>query len=139
MGYQEIGLRLILSIVLGGIIGLERQFAQKPAGLRTNILVCLGTAIFALVALRVAEEYPETPVDVTRIAAGIITGIGFLGAGTIIRSGEGVQGLTSAATIWLVCAIGLATGMGLYVVAALGTLLGFAVLRFLGMLEKKAM
>jgi putative Mg2+ transporter-C (MgtC) family protein len=137
MGYFEMGLRLILAILLGGVIGLERQSAQKPAGLRTNILVCLGTTIFILITLMAFEEYPQSPVDITRIAAGIITGIGFLGAGTILRTETGIQGLTSAATIWLVCGIGMAIGMGYYALALVGAFLGFAVLRLLPLLETK--
>jgi putative Mg2+ transporter-C (MgtC) family protein len=137
MGYFEMGLRLILAILLGGVIGLERQSAQKPAGLRTNILVCLGTTIFIFITLMAFEEYPQSPVDITRIAAGIITGIGFLGAGTILRTETGIQGLTSAATIWLVCGIGMAIGMGYYALALVGAFLGFAVLRLLPLLETK--
>ena len=137
MGYFEMGLRLILAILLGGVIGLERQSAQKPAGLRTNILVCLGTTIFILITLMAFEEYPQSPVDITRIAAGIITGIGFLGAGTILRTETGIQGLTSADTIWLVCGIGMAIGMGYYALALVGAFLGFAVLRLLPLLETK--
>jgi putative Mg2+ transporter-C (MgtC) family protein len=137
MGNFEMGLRLILAILLGGVIGLERESAQKPAGLRTNILVCLGTTIFILITLMAFEEYPQSPVDITRIAAGIITGIGFLGAGTILRTETGIQGLTSAATIWLVCGIGMAIGMGYYALALVGAFLGFAVLRLLPLLETK--
>jgi putative Mg2+ transporter-C (MgtC) family protein len=137
MDYFEMGLRLILAVLLGGVIGLERESAQKPAGLRTNILVCLGTTIFILITLMAFEEYPQSPVDITRIAAGIITGIGFLGAGTILRTETGIQGLTSAATIWLVCGIGMAIGMGYYALALIGAFLGFAVLRLLPFLEAK--
>ncbi len=127
--YGEMGLRLILSILLGGLIGIERQTANKPAGLRTNMLVCLGTTIFVLVAVKTFEAYPEAPVDITRVAAGIITGIGFLGAGTILRTEKEIQGLTSAATIWFVCGIGMATGMGFYVLAIVSSLLGLIILK----------
>ena len=127
--YGEMGLRLILSILLGGLIGLERQTAKKPAGLRTNMLVCLGTTVFVLVAIKTFEAYPEAPVDITRVAAGIITGIGFLGAGTILRTQKEIQGLTSAATIWFVCGIGMATGVGFYVLAIVSSLLGFSILK----------
>ncbi|HEY3303801.1 MAG TPA: MgtC/SapB family protein [Candidatus Binatia bacterium] len=137
MSYSEIGLRLVLAILLGGVIGLERASAQKPAGLRTNILVCMGTTMFILIALMAFEEYPQSAVDITRMAAGIITGIGFLGAGTILRTETGVQGLTSAATIWLVCGIGMAIGLGYYFLAAAGAFLGFVVLRLLPFLEAR--
>lgn len=105
MDYPEIGLRLILAVLLGGLIGFERETAHKPAGLGTNILVCLGTTVFILIALKSFEDYPESPVDVTRVAAGIIVGVGFLGGGTILRTDRDIQGLTSAATIWFVCGV----------------------------------
>ena len=137
MDHAEIGLRLILAVLLGGLIGIEREAAHKPAGLRTNILVCLGTTVFILISLKAFEDYPKSPVDITRIAAGIITGIGFLGAGTILRTGRNVQGLTSAATIWFVCGIGMATGMGYYALAIVSALLGFIILKLLAVLEEK--
>jgi putative Mg2+ transporter-C (MgtC) family protein len=135
--YPEIALRLILAILLGGLIGMERETAHKPAGLRTNILVCLGTTLFILVAIVAFDDYPESPIDITRVAAGIIVGIGFLGGGTILRTDRDIQGLTSAATIWFVCAIGMANGMGYYFLAIPGALLGFVVLRFVPLLERK--
>jgi putative Mg2+ transporter-C (MgtC) family protein len=137
MTYYEIGLRLILAILLGGVIGLERASARKAAGLRTNVLVCMGTTLFMLITLMAFEDYTRSAVDITRIAAGIITGIGFLGAGTIIRTEEGIQGLTTAATIWLVCGIGMAIGLGYYFLAAAGAFLGFVVLRLLPFLEAR--
>lgn len=137
MDHAEIGLRLILAVLLGGLIGIEREAAHKPAGLRTNILVCLGTTVFILISLKAFEDNPKSPVDITRIAAGIITGIGFLGAGTILRTGRNVQGLTSAATIWFVCGIGMATGMGYYALAIVSALLGFIILKLLAVLEEK--
>ncbi len=137
MDHAETGLRLILAVLLGGLIGIEREAAHKPAGLRTNILVCLGTTVFILISLKAFEDYPKSPVDITRMAAGIITGIGFLGAGTILRTGRNVQGLTSAATIWFVCAIGMATGMGYYALAIVSALLGFIILKLLAVLEVK--
>lgn len=135
--YPEIALRLFLAIFLGGLIGLERETAHKPAGLRTNILVCLGTTIFMLVALQSFEDFPESPVDITRVAAGIIVGVGFLGGGTILRTDRDIQGLTSAATIWFVCGIGLANGMGYYLLAVVSALLGFTVLRLVPLVERK--
>jgi len=114
----EMVLRLLLAAALGAIIGYQRERAGKPAGLRTHILICVGAALFT-----VASAYGfGVGADPSRIAAGIVAGIGFLGAGAIIR-GEGgiVEGLTTAATIWSVAAIGLATGAGLYIVAAVTT------------------
>ena len=118
-------LRLLLATALGAIIGYQRERAGKPAGLRTHILICLGAALFT-----VASIYGFGPAsDPARVAAGVLVGIGFLGAGAIIRTGEGiVAGLTTAATIWAVAAIGLAAGAGLYVVAAVATALILIVL-----------
>ena len=118
-------LRLLLATALGAIIGFQRERAKKPAGLRTHILICLGAALFTA-----ASIYGFGPAsDPARVAAGVLVGIGFLGAGAIIRTGEGiVAGLTTAATIWAVAAIGLAAGAGLYVVAAVATVLILIVL-----------
>ena len=118
-------LRLLLATALGAIIGFQRERAKKPAGLRTHILICLGAALFTA-----ASIYGFGPAsDPARVAAGVLVGIGFLGAGAIIRTGEGiVAGLTTAATIWAVAAIGLAAGAGLYVVAAVATALILIVL-----------
>ena len=114
----EMVLRLLLATALGAIIGYQRERAGKPAGLRTHILICAGAALFT-----VASLYGfGAAADPARIAAGIVAGIGFLGAGAIIRRGEGVvAGLTTAATIWAVAAIGLAAGAGLYMVSAVTT------------------
>jgi len=114
----EMVLRLLLATALGAIIGFQRERAGKPAGLRTHILICAGAALFT-----VASLYGfGAAADPARVAAGIVAGIGFLGAGAIIRRGEGVvAGLTTAATIWAVAAIGLAAGAGLYLVSAVTT------------------
>jgi len=111
-------LRLLLAVALGAIIGYQRERAGKPAGLRTHILICAGAALFT-----VASLYGfGAAADPARVAAGIVAGIGFLGAGAIIRREEGVvAGLTTAATIWAVAAIGLAAGAGLYLVSAVTT------------------
>ncbi len=107
--------RLLLSVVLGGLIGLERQFRRREAGLRTHILVCLGSCLIMLTSLYVFDIYNnKVPLDPTRIAAGVITGIGFLGAGAIIREKERIRGLTTAASLWVVSGIGLAIGCGFY-------------------------
>jgi putative Mg2+ transporter-C (MgtC) family protein len=126
-----------VAILLGGVIGLEREWADKPAGLRTNILVSLGTALFTILSFKLVEDYPHFGGETTRIAAGVITGIGFLGAGTILRTDQDVQGLTTAATIWLVCGIGMAAGMGYYGLAGVSALLGLAVLRLVEALPAK--
>ncbi len=123
MNWEQI-IPLLLATGLGGLIGLERQLHDKPAGLRTNILICLGAAVFTLVSRLMAGEHGE----ITRIAAQVVTGIGFLGAGAIIREPQGVHGLTTAATIWLVAGIGVACGAGLYVLAALTTVISCTVL-----------
>jgi putative Mg2+ transporter-C (MgtC) family protein len=121
----EMVLRLLLAVVLGGIVGWERQMARKPAGLRTHLLVCIGAALFTL-----ASIYGFEGGDPARVAAGIVAGIGFLGAGTIIRSGEGILvGLTTASSIWAVAAIGMVAGTGLYILAAVGTVVMLIALR----------
>ena len=116
----EMVLRLLLATALGAIIGYQRERAGKPAGLRTHVLICTGAALFT-----VASLYGFGAVaDPARVAAGIVAGIGFLGAGAIIhREGGLVAGLTTAATIWAVAAIGLAAGAGLYLVSAVTTIL----------------
>ena len=121
--YEILG--LLFAVVLGGAIGLEREINGKPAGLRTNIIICLGAAAFTLVAQRLGLDAPEAP---GRVAAGIVTGVGFLGAGALIQEGSGVHGLTTAASIWLVASIGVACGMGYYLLAALTTFLALVAL-----------
>ena len=111
--------RLILAALLGGAIGLEREVKHKPAGLRTNLFICVGAAMFTLLSDRLAANYGG---DHTRIAAQIIPGIGFIGAGSILHSRGGVTGLTTAATLFVVASIGMAVGGGLYVTAILATL-----------------
>jgi len=110
-------LRLLLAAAMGALIGLERDLKKKPAGIRTHMLVCLGACIYTLISVS------EFPLDSARIAAGIVAGIGFLGAGAIIGSQDGVHGLTTAAGIWVTAAVGLALGTGSYVIAAVSTLL----------------
>lgn len=124
LSYLELTLRLALSIILGGVIGLERETINKPAGFRTHILVCLGSTIIMLVSLFIFSEYSgKTNVDPGRIPAQVISGIGFLGAGTIIIEGANVKGLTTAASLWTVATIGLAVGVGFYYGAILATFL----------------
>lgn len=127
--------RLLLSLVLGSILGLERFIVAKPAGLRTITLVCTGSAAFMILAERM-HETGSLGVDPTRVAQGVITGIGFLGAGTILQRREGVRGLTTAATIWMTAAVGMACGVGAFDLALLGTLIGIVVLQGYGFLER---
>ena len=122
---------LAMAVLLGGAIGLERELRGKAAGLRTNILICLGATLFTHLSIHIAGPAG----DPGRIAAQIVTGIGFLGAGTILHSRGAITGLTSAATIWLVAAIGVAIGVGATYEAAGATLLSLIVLRVLGSLE----
>jgi len=135
----QIIFRLILAVILSGLIGLERQLHRRTAGLRTHILVCLGSCLIMLTSLYVFDIYREkAPLDPTRIAAGVITGIGFLGAGAIIRGGsgqEGVVGLTTAASLWMVAGIGLAVGCGFHTGAIFGAILTLVVLFFLRKIE----
>lgn len=132
----QIILRLVLSFFLSGLIGLERQAHRREAGLRTHILVCLGSCLIMLTSLYVFDIYiTKVPLDPGRIAAGVITGIGFLGAGTIIREREGIKGLTTAASLWLVAGIGLAVGCGFYKAGIYATVLAVIVLFFLRYVE----
>lgn len=125
-------LRLLLACGLGMAIGLERELAGKAAGLRTHVLVCVGAALFTLVSIYAFE------VDMARIAAGVVTGVGFLGAGAIIqREGGIVEGLTTAASIWAVAAIGLTAASGLYWLAVLATAMALLLLRFPEQLLKR--
>lgn len=133
----EIIIRLVLSLILSGLIGLERQMHRRTAGLRTHILVSLGSCLIMLTSLYIFAIYKnEANVDPARIAAGVITGIGFLGAGTIIREREGVKGLTTAASLWVVAGIGLATGCGFYKAALFTTILALLTLFFLKYIER---
>jgi putative Mg2+ transporter-C (MgtC) family protein len=131
---SQVLLRLLLAAFLGGSIGLEREMKRKPAGLRTNMFICFGAAMFTVLSDRLALEFVG---DHTRIAAQIIPGIGFIGAGSILHSRGNVQGLTSAATIFVVASIGMACGGGLYLVALFATILLLVALNTMGMIEAK--
>lgn len=132
--------RMLLAALLGGLIGLERELSSKPAGLRTNMLICVGAALFTELSILIAVAHNEqvmagaivAPADPGRIAAQIVTGIGFLGAGTILQSRGSIVGLTTAATIWVVAAIGMAAGARAYGVAIVATVLVAVVLGILG-------
>ena len=120
----EMFLRLLLATALGGVIGFQRERSGKEAGLRTNMLICLGSALLTVLSI-----YAFSGSDPARIAASIATGIGFIGAGVILhRSGGVVLGLTSAATIWTVAGIGMAAGAGLYIIAPSATVLALIIL-----------
>lgn len=142
LSLREIGLRLLLALIVSGLIGYDREHKNRPAGLRTHILVCVGACIIAMVqidigfnALNTAQEFPKLAgvirSDDGRLIAQVVSGIGFLGAGTIIVQHRAVQGLTTAASLWAVACLGLAVGMGDYVVALAGTVIVFAVLALL--------
>jgi putative Mg2+ transporter-C (MgtC) family protein len=128
----ELLLQLVLAIVLGGAIGLERELSGKPAGLRTNILICVGATLFTVLSLKLSEGRG----DPARIAAQILPGVGFIGAGTILHARGSVTGLTSAATIWVVAAIGMALGGKAYSEALGTTALVMLILAGLGYLER---
>ncbi|MDA1127534.1 MAG: MgtC/SapB family protein [Chloroflexi bacterium] len=114
----EIAIRLVLATLFGAAIGYERRNADKPAGLRTLSLVAVGSALFTIIS-----AFGFDTSDQSRVAAQIVTGVGFLGAGTILRSGVSISGLTTAATIWATAAIGMAVGSGLYIASVAGTVL----------------
>jgi putative Mg2+ transporter-C (MgtC) family protein len=126
LSLSHIGIRLLVSLVIGIIIGLEREIQHKAAGLRTSVLICLGSTIFTISSIEFASL--SGSVDPSRIAAQIVTGIGFLGAGTIIQTRGSVHGLTTAATIWVMSALGLAVGLGGYWIAVGGAILSVAIL-----------
>ena len=136
-GEAQIVIRLILAFILGGLIGLERELHGRAAGLRTHILVCLGSALIMLTSMHMFYLYQGiATIDPARIAAGVITGIGFLGAGTILRSRASVRGLTTAASLWAVAGIGLAVGSGFYLGAYATSAIVLFVLFFLTRLER---
>ncbi len=116
--------RVAAAIVAGSVVGLEREFRDKPAGLRTLVLISAGSCIFSMISLLVAGN----TVDQGRIAAQVVTGVGFLGAGSILRSTKSIYGLTTAATIWVVAALGMACGFGHFLIALVGTLATLVVL-----------
>lgn len=125
--------RLALAAGLGALIGIEREWSQKSAGLRTNTLIALGSALFTLMSMELSRG---TGADPTRVASQIVTGVGFLGGGAILRTAGSVKGLTTAAIIWVNAAIGMAAGGGRYRVAIYGTLATLAVLQGLLPIER---
>lgn len=131
----ELGLRLVASLVLGALIGFERELHRQPAGFRTHSLVALGAALFSIIS---AYGYAGANIDPGRITAQIVSGIGFIGAGTILQSRGHIRGLTTAASLWAVAAIGTAAGTGLYILAVVGTVLILLVLAVLDRVETYA-
>lgn len=136
--WMPIGFKVLVSIICGGIIGLEREMKHKPAGLRTNILICLGATLFTTLSVLITEgAEPGRPADPARIAAQVVSGVGFLGGGMIIQSGGAVTGLTSAATVWVVAAIGVCVGLGYPITASIFTATVFFTLFFLSKVDNK--
>jgi len=132
MVWPEDVISIVLATFLGAGIGLERQLSGKPAGLRTNLLICLGAAVFTVLSREMASDGESA----TRIAAQVVTGVGFLGAGAIIQDRGGVHGLTTAAGIWLVASIGMACGGRFYTLALAASAIAVAALFGLGRLER---
>jgi len=134
-------LRVLLAVVLGGAIGIEREIDAQPAGFRTHILICLGAALFGLISIHAFAPFEATrnstdvQIDITRVASQVVVGVGFLGGGAILKYGASIRGLTTAASMWVAAAVGLAAGVGYYwaavavTVAALVSLTGFRQLR----------
>ncbi len=127
---NEVIIKLVLAVVLGGLIGYERERRHRPAGFRTIMLICLGSTLVATIASNWGDSGKY-------IVAAIVTGVGFLGAGTIINSEHNVSGLTTAATVWLIACIGLAIGLGFYIEAILFVLVSYLILEVGGYLEEK--
>lgn len=130
MNIYEVALRIALAIIIGGVVGFNREYENRPAGFRTHVLVCLGATVAALIQVQlgyyVVNEIAKTPnlsgvlsVDTGRVICQVISGVGFLGAGTIIRTKASVKGLTTAASIWAVACVGIAVGMGFYTISIL--------------------
>ncbi len=140
--YIEISFRLVAALAAGGIIGLERSYRGRAAGFRTHALVCLASSLLMLVTVYESQWFTShggsrVVVDPTRMAQGIMTGIGFLGAGVIVKEGLSVRGLTTAASIWVTAAIGILTGIGFYFAAGIGAVLTLGTLSVFRWIESK--
>lgn len=131
----DVVIRLVLIAVISGIVGLEREHLKKPAGLRTNMLVGIGSTLIMIIALHLNDLLPNSSIDPGRLAGQVVTGIGFLGAGAIIRGKTSVHGLTTAASIWVVSAIGLAVGVGYYFAAIVAAIVMLIALFIFGRME----
>jgi putative Mg2+ transporter-C (MgtC) family protein len=134
----DMGIRLLLGFAAGAILGFERSSRRQVAGLRTHILISLGATLLMLLSIWIPQEFMDSSSgDPGRIAAQVVSGIGFLGAGAIIRLGNNIRGLTTAASLWFVAAVGLAVGAGMYFAAAIAEVIGFITLLLLGKFERK--
>ena len=130
---MEIVTKLVIAAIFGILIGLEREIHRKPAGMRTHALVCMGAALFTMLSF----SFSGSNVDESRIAAGIVTGIGFLGAGIVFRAEDRVRGITTAAELWVLAAIGVAVGMGMYFAATAATVIVLILLWPAKLIEKR--
>ena len=134
IGFTQMLLRMGLALILGGIIGFERERDSQPAGLRTHMILVVGACLTMMLSINIADQAGTDP---SRMAAQVVSGIGFLGAGAILRYGYNVKGLTTATTLWTMAIVGMAVGMGYYLVATITTIVIIAVLSVLEVLEKK--
>ncbi|MBU4274568.1 MgtC/SapB family protein [Patescibacteria group bacterium] len=137
---MQIIFQLLLAAVLGGLVGLEREYQKRAAGLRTHSLVCLGSALFIIISLESFHQWANITgisFDPSRVISGIVLGVGFIGAGLIMHRGFKIEGLTTAAGIWVVAAIGVAVGLKLYLVAVFTSFLALGILSVLRLLEEK--
>jgi len=134
IGFTQMLLRMGLALILGGIIGFERERDSQPAGLRTHMILVVGACLTMMLSINIADQAGTDP---SRMAAQVVSGIGFLGAGAILRYGYNVKGLTTATTLWTMAIVGMAVGMGYYLVATITTVVIMAVLSVLEVLEKK--
>ncbi len=144
IGDGTLALRLLVAVALGGVLGIERESREQPAGLRTHILVSTGACLFTIVSaygfasFGSASSKLALSVDPTRVASQIVVGIGFLGGGAILRHGATVKGLTTAASLWVTAAIGMSAGIGMYFTATLAALIALIALAVLKPLERRA-
>ena len=132
----NVAIRLLIAAAFGAVVGIEREIHGHSAGFRTHTLVAAGSAMFTVLSIYGFPSSPQNPVDPSRVAAQVVTGIGFLGAGAILKSGPTVQGLTTAASLWSVAAIGMAAGAGVWIVAGVGTAIVVFVLWPLNLIAK---
>ena len=132
---QSTTTRLLMACAMGGVIGMEREWRHKASGLRTNMLICMGAALFTMMSEVLAGDGNPNK---GQVASNIVQGIGFLGAGLVLHTRNRVLGLTSAATVWVVAAVGMTCGAGLYAEAAIATLIVYFALRFIGVLESRS-
>lgn len=138
MTIETILIRIALATIIGGLIGWEREVNHRPAGFRTNTLVCIGSTIVMITGICLSNEYVDImTADPARLSAQVISGIGFLGAGTIIKNGKSIRGLTTAASLWVVACIGLAIGAGFYNLSIISGTLIIIILTFFNYIEKR--